>query len=312
MADAARKSYAFGPVPSRRLGRSLGVDPVPFKTCTYDCIYCQLGSTTFKTVERREYAPVEEILADVAECLGRGPKPDYVTLAGSGEPTLHSGLGRIIEGIRKLTTTTVAILTNGSLLSDPQVRADCAKADLVIPSLDAGDEELFQKIHRPAPGLTLEKHVRGIVDFRREFRGRLYIEVFLLDGINANEKEVLKIRARVDRIGPDKVQLNTASRPPTESYARAVPADEMQKLARLFNPPAEVAASGVEMHQGPGIRADENQVLDLVSRHPCTADDVAAGLGIDAEQAKKLLENLAAQDRIEAVVQGGRQFFRAK
>ena len=176
--------HVYGPVPSRRLGRSLGVDLVPFKTCSYDCIYCQLGRTTNKTTERKEYVPVDDVLEELAEKLRSEPGPDYVGLAGSGEPTLHARIGDLIAGIKRLTSVPVAVLTNGSMLWRSDVRAGIAEADLVMPSLDAGTPRRFERVNRPHRDISFEKMVDGLVTFCAVFRGKVWLEVFVLAGIN--------------------------------------------------------------------------------------------------------------------------------
>ena len=205
----AGRRHVYGPVPSRRLGRSLGVDLVPFKTCTYDCVYCQLGRTTDLTTGRREYVPVEEILAQLEEKLRTGPTPDYVSLAGSGEPTLHARIGELIAGIKSLTRTPVAVLTNGSLLGVRDVQDALMEADLVLPSLDAGDAELFQLVNRPHENVEFDDMVEGLVAFRERFAKPVWLEVMLLAGITGIRSEVEKIAALTHRIRPDRVQLNS-------------------------------------------------------------------------------------------------------
>jgi wyosine [tRNA(Phe)-imidazoG37] synthetase (radical SAM superfamily) len=172
---AEEKKYLYGPVPSRRLGRSLGVDIVPFKLCTLDCVYCQLGKTTKKTLQRGDFLPVEAVLAELKSRLADGLEADFITIGGSGEPTLHSRLGALIDGIKKLTSIPVAVLTNGTLLYKKDVRADCAKADVVLPSLDAADEQTFRRINRPRSGLTVEQLISGLCAFRSEFTGQIWL-----------------------------------------------------------------------------------------------------------------------------------------
>jgi wyosine [tRNA(Phe)-imidazoG37] synthetase (radical SAM superfamily) len=180
------KKYLYGPVPSRRLGRSLGVDIVPFKVCPLDCIYCQLGRTVDKTVERKEYVSIEPVLAELKDRLAEDLQADFITISGSGEPTLNSGLGRLIEGIKKITDIPVAVLTNGALFTDKSVRADCLQADVVLPSLDAGDEVAFRKINRQHPDINIEKLITGLCEFRNEFSGRIWLEVFFVEGLNTD------------------------------------------------------------------------------------------------------------------------------
>jgi len=297
-------------VPSRRLGRSLGVDLVPLKTCTYDCIYCQLGRTADRTLRRREYVPVETAVAQVASRLAAlEAPPDYVTLAGSGEPTLHTRLGDLVAGIKRRTDVPVAVLTNGSLLADPAVAEALAGADLVVPSLDAGDARLWRYVNRPHPDLAWDAMVAGLETFTAQFAGRVWLEVLLVDGVTGLEAEVRKIAALVSRIGPDRVHLNTAVRPPAEAFAQPVPRGRLEALAMLFDPPAEVVAEFREAPAGPGGGATPEDVLALLARRPCSVKDVADGLGVAPNEAVKLLDALAAAGRAQARVRNAGVFY---
>ncbi len=301
--------YIFGPVASRRLGRSLGVDLVPFKTCTYDCIYCQLGPTTCKTLERTEWAPLEDVLAELAGALDSNP--DYVTLGGSGEPTLHCRIGELIRRVKAMTDIPVAVLTNGSLLCRRDVRADLAAADLVVPSLDAGGEETFRAVNRPHEDIAFDEMLRGLIDFRRQYEGQYWLEILLLAGQTAAEEEVSRIVECVERIKPDRVQLNTATRPPAEGFARAVPAERLRELAAMFDPPAEVIAdvrSGGEHHAPPTGR---DEIMSLLRRRPSSLDDIAGGLGIHRNEAVKHIEHLLAEGLIEPAPSAGRLYYKA-
>lgn len=298
MATPTEQELVYGPVPSRRLGLSLGVDVVPFKTCPYDCVYCQLGRTTNKTLERAEYVPAEQLIEQLGRRLGQCARPDYITLAGSGEPTLHSRLGWIIEQIKQITDVPVAVLTNGALFYEPAVRADCAKADLVIPSLDAGDERRFRYVNRPHKQLTLERMVAGLEQFRREYAGQIWLEVFLLAGVTAMEVEVRKISSLVERIKPDRIHLNTAVRPPAEPYAEPVAPEQLQRLCQLFGPGAEVIAEFSRTAEQPQFTAGGEEVLALLRRRPCRAQDVATGLSIPLNDAIKRLSDLVERGLI--------------
>jgi wyosine [tRNA(Phe)-imidazoG37] synthetase (radical SAM superfamily) len=300
--------YVFGPVPSRRLGRSLGVDLVPFKTCTYDCIYCQLGRTTHLTVERKEWVPLDAVLDELKPKLAC--RPDYITLSGSGEPTLHSRLGELIQHIRAMTTVPVAVLTNGSLLWRPDVRAELASADVVLPSLDAGNPTKFAFINRPHQSLAFEQIVEGLAAFRREFPGQYWLEVFLLGGYTAIEADVKQIAACVKRIRPDRVQLNTVARPPAESFASPVPASALEGFARCFKPRAEVVAERPSRLASKSRPGSASLVLNLLRRRPCTAGDVAAGLGLNIAESLKWLEVLTRRGELETFRHGGAVFYR--
>ena len=309
MSERGEYRHVFGPVPSRRLGRSLGVDLVPFKTCTFDCIYCQIGRTTKKSVERDVHVPEAEIIDDLRKKLDEGAAPDYVTLSGSGEPTLHSGLGHIISAIKQLTTVPVALLTNGSLLSQEEVRTACLQADVVVPSLDAGDERLFEQINRPHPSLTLSSIVDGLITFRKVYAGQIWLEVFLLDGLNASEPEVEKLKDLIERVKPDRVHLNTAVRPTAEQYAQRVPEEELERLRQLFGPRAEVIADFQKLHDAPEFACQREDVLALLKRRPCSVADVAAGLSIHKNEAVKFLGELEQSGQIASELRGDTLYY---
>lgn len=297
--------YVFGPVPSRRLGRSLGVDLVPFKTCSYDCIYCQLGRTTHKTVDRREWVPLDEVVAELQERLAS--RPDYVTLSGSGEPTLYARVGDLIDRIRSLTDIPVAVLTNGSLLWQAEVRRQLLDAHLVMPSLDAGDKSMFNAVNQPHTDIAFERMLEGLIAFRDEYRGQYWLEVFLLGGHTAVPADARKIAECVGRIRPDRVQLNTVTRPPAEDYAVAVPLRQLRELAALFGPAAEVIADFKGVHLEGAFVATQQMVLQLLQRRPCSVEDIAQGLAIHPNEAAKHVERLLARGLVERVssAQGG-------
>jgi wyosine [tRNA(Phe)-imidazoG37] synthetase (radical SAM superfamily) len=303
-------SYVFGPVPSRRLGRSLGVDLVPFKTCSYDCIYCQLGRTTCKTVERREWVPMDTVIEDLQAKLAL--KPDWITLSGSGEPTLYSRLDELIDRIHSITKVPVAVLTNGSLLWKTEVRAQLLNADLVIPSLDAGSQTVFDAMNRPAPEITFAKMLEGLVRFRREFKNQYWLEVFFLEGINTSQSQVRKMADCAKQIQPDRIQLNTATRPPAEKYAVQVSKTRLSEIAVQFSPAAEIIADYWGVHAQTDFTVQKQTILEMLRRRPCTLDDVAEGLGIHRNEAIKYIEELKTGGLLDIRETGGRTFYSAK
>ena len=299
--------HIFGPVPSRRLGRSLGVDLVPFKTCSYDCIYCQLGRTTNKTVERREWVPLDEVLAELKDKLAT--HPDYITLSGSGEPALFSRLDELIAGIRSMTKVPVAVLTNGSLLWQENVRRQLMDAHLVIPSLDAGHAGMFQAVNRPHEGISFDRMLDGLIDFREEYYGDYWLEVFLLAGHTAVDSELGKIAQCVRRIKPDRVQLNTATRPTAEDYAVMVDRKRLGDLAARFDPPAEVIADYRGVHAQSEFQAGRESVLEMIQRRPCSLDDIANGLNMHRNAVVKYIEELDASGLLQKRYSAGKTFY---
>ena len=301
-------NYVFGPVPSRRLGRSLGVDLVPLKTCSYDCIYCQLGRTTCKTIERKEWVPLDAVLNELEGKLST--RPDYITLSGSGEPTLYSRLDEVIERIKSITDIPVAVLTNGSLLWQEDVQQQLAAADLVMPSLDAGDPATFHLVNRPHEALTFEKMLSGLIAFRQHFHGRYWLEVLLVGAFTDFEPELAAIRTCVGQIAPDRVLLGTVTRPPAEDFALAVPHGRLLEMAATFSPPVEVLEplhDSTLVHQSCASRED---ILGLLARRPCTIDDIATGLRIHRVEVLKYVESMVAEGLIELRAGGKEQVYR--
>lgn len=303
--------HLYGPVPSRRLGRSLGVDIVPYKTCTLDCVYCQLGKTTRHTLQRKEYVPVDDVLSELKTALDACLEADYITISGSGEPTLHSGIGRLIDGIKKLTPIPVAILTNGTLFYLPQVRADCASADVILPSLDAGDQQTFEKINRPYGQITFERLVDGLCALRREYRGQIWLEVFFIERFNTDNAQIAKLSEAIKRIGPDKVHLNTAVRPTAEPGVEKVPPEKLEEMARRLGPNCEVIADFVSSHCKKTTDNIPQTLLSMLKRRPCSLDDVCSALGLVHDDAREYLAGLEKQGIIRSENKAGRTFFKA-
>ena len=300
--------HVFGPVPSRRLGRSLGIDVVPFKTCTYDCIYCQLGKTTDKSIERRPYVSPSDVLEEVKEKLVL--KPDYITLSGSGEPTLCTNLGGFIDSIRAITNVPVAVLTNGSLLWQDEVRQELSAANLIVPSLDAGHAAAFSEVNRPHLAISFEQMVEGLITFSEMYRGRIWLELFVIGGYTASTEEMRKIAEWVKRIKPDRVQLNTVTRPPAERYARTVQKSRLQEFACLFTPRAEVIAE-FRGTAHTDFATTQDAVFQMLERRPASLRDVTEGLGIHRNEALKYIETLLADQHIETVQSTDTLYYRA-
>jgi wyosine [tRNA(Phe)-imidazoG37] synthetase (radical SAM superfamily) len=290
--EESMSEHVYGPVASRRLGRSLGLDLVPLKTCNLNCVYCQLGPTPLTTSERRAYVPADAVLEELQARIGEGLDADYVTLGGSGEPTLNTAFGEVASGVRAACDVPVALLTNGTLFHLREVREACADVDLVLPSLDAGDEPTFQRVNRPHAGLTLAHVVEGLARLRDEFAGQIWLEVMVVEGLNASPEQVRRIRTQIERVRPDRVQVNTPVRPPAEAAVGAADREILERICEALGPTAEVIAP-----LGPGaataqaaVRQDE--VLAVLRRRPCTVADISAGLGIVPNEAVKLVQAL--------------------
>ncbi|MDF0589739.1 radical SAM protein [Candidatus Methanocrinis natronophilus] len=301
-------SHLFGPVPSRRLGLSLGVDLLPFKTCTLDCVYCQLGRTTCLTLDREEHVSTAEVLAEIrtrAEAVdqGREAKFDYLTLAGSGEPLLHRGLEDFIRGAKEAVDKPVALLTNGTLFFREEVRREVLEADLIIPSLDAATAVTFQRVNRPHSDLSIEEVIEGLVRLREEYSGEIWLEVMLVSGFNDSEAPLIAEAA--EKIDPDRIQLNTVVRPPAEPVQPLSPV-EMVEILEVFSGAEVIAEWTREGSKGTGAL-----IIDLLARRPCTLEELAALTALHRNEILKNLELLEAQGEVSSLRHGGHLYFQA-
>jgi len=301
--------YLFGPVPSRRLGLSLGVDLVPFKTCTQNCLYCQLGRDGNLILERKVYVPPQDVLSEIKQWLTEGAAADYITISGSGEPTLHSQLGRIIKGIHSLTKIPVALITNGSLFWIPEVRKECSEADVVLPSLDSGDPKTFEEINHPHPDLDFSKFVDGLRQFRNEYKGPIWLEVFFCEGINTSTDSILNLKRLIEKIQPDRVQLNTAVRPTAHPDVRPVDKDKLQSIAVQLRPDAEVIADFSSQQIPEVFAASEQKILDTLRRRPCGLEELCISLQISPNLAAKHLQYLQEKGQIRIENRKGKNFY---
>lgn len=290
--------YLFGPVPSRRLGRSLGVDLTPFKTCPLDCVFCQLGRTTHKTCERRAYVPTDAVVAELDAWLRSETTADRITLAGSGEPTLHSGFGEVLRFVREQSDIPTALLSNGTLFTVPEVRDAAAQATIVKLSLGAWDQASFERLNRPCSNLVFSEMLDGFQRFREHYSGKLWIEVFLVPGINGALHEVEQIAAHVNTLAPDAIHLNTAVRPPAEAVAIAMERPAMEALAGLFRPAAIVVAEFSATHAA-DVAANEETILAMLQRRPCTARQIGDVFGMHLNEVSKYVGKLARTGQIK-------------
>jgi wyosine [tRNA(Phe)-imidazoG37] synthetase (radical SAM superfamily) len=271
-----------------------------------------LGKTTCKTIQRKEYVPVEDVLTEIKQALDAGLQTDYITIGGSGEPTLHSGIGRLIEGIKKLTTIPVALLTNGTLFYIPQVRADCAGADVILPSLDAGDEVTFDRVNRPVENITFGRLVDGLCDLRKEYKGLIWLEVFLIERFNTDSPQISKIADAIKRIRPDKVHLNTAVRPTAEPEIEKVEAEKLESIARRLGPDCEVIADFVSGRCSKATDTISQTLLSILKRRPCSLGDLCSVTGLSDNDVRPYLETLEKQGAIQSEIKSGQTFFKVR
>lgn len=305
--------YLFGPVPSRRLGISLGIDLVPMKTCSLNCIYCECGRTTDLILDRREYVPLGTVKREYTHFLAHHPGPDYVTFSGSGEPTLNRCIGEIIRFIQsRKPIVPVAVLTNSTLFFNRQVRSELKDASVVIPSLDAATDRVLRKINRPHHKLNINTIIDGLIHFRKEYSGQLWLEVFVLPGLNDTAEELTALKRAIEKIAPDRIQLNTLDRPGTVNYIRAADRTELERVLNFWQlKNASIIAHAPERNKLASYREDaESAILETIARRPCTLEDLTRILGLHTNEVNKYLDVMAADQKIEVVKQNRGFFYR--
>lgn len=307
--------YIFGPVPSRRLGMSLGVDLVPKKVCSLNCVYCEVGTTTKLTTRRMEYVPYEKVIKELEEYMEHNIDPDFITLSGYGEPMLNSRAGDVINFIKQnYPYLKVAVLTNGTLLYDKNVRAELMNADVILPSLDAATEKAFKKINRPYQSLKVEDHIEGLINLRKEFNGEMWLELFILPGYNDSDRDIAALKQAIEVISPNRLQINTLDRPGTIEGIRPALAEELVEIKNKLNfRNTEIVAATPVKEESKAYREDtENAILDTIARRPCTVQDLRALLGIHIQAVNQYLEVLEAKGKITTEIKERGIFYRTK
>ena len=307
----------FGPVSSRRMGVSLGLNLIPVnrKVCTFNCIYCECGATGLLTQDRKEYVPVGEIYAELKDFFLHNPDPDYLTFSGAGEPTLHSHIGEVIAFLKELRPAIpVAVLTNGTLFGDPAVRGELMLADLVLPSLDAATNLALRRINRPPRSFSAAAYVDGLVSFSQEFRGDIWLEILVLPGYNDGEENLNALREAVLRINPGRIQLNTLDRPGTVVGLLPAPMAQLKEIASFLGVKnVEIIAPPQERDQQKSYRSDvESAILETIIRRPCTLDDLGKILGLHINEVNKHLGALEDAGKVETVKQERGIFYQVR
>lgn len=301
--------YVFGPVPSRRLGNSLGVSPVPHKVCNYSCVYCQLGRTDKMTNRREEYFPLDEILQEFQQALADEVSFDVVTVVGEGEPTLYSRLGELLRGIKRLTEKPVAVITNSALMSDAQVRSELMAADIILPSIDAADEQTFKNIDRPYGRLNFNEITQGLADFSHTFQGQIWAEIMLVAGINDDDASLHKFKEMLKEIRYDRLYINAPVRPPAEADVCAPAPERIRRAAELLG------GISIDMLTSGGfysdISDDYEAILSIIRRHPMNRFEIMGFLESRASaNAESMLERLVNDKRVEMIDYKGFTTFR--
>jgi wyosine [tRNA(Phe)-imidazoG37] synthetase (radical SAM superfamily) len=303
--------FVFGPVPSRRLGFSLGVDIIPKKYCTLDCVYCQVGKTTKKTVARSSFFSPEDIVDEIVREVHRNKIIDVVTFSGSGEPTLNKDLGAIVKAVKKRISTPIAVITNGTLLNRPDVRNDVTQADVLMPSLDAGTEEVFLRINKPASSVRLEEMIEGLKALRSGYQGQIWLEIMLIHNINDTPQHLELLKETVGAIGVDKIHLNTVTRPPCEETVRGISQAHLSEIQDFFGPNAEVICGFRKDGVKPSEEDWETNVLAILKRRSLTLNDIVAVTGVSGAEAERTLNRLLSEGRIAKELVEGALYYLA-
>jgi len=304
--------YLFGPVPSRRLGMSLGIDLVPKKVCTLNCVYCEVGETTKLTLDRLEYIRFDKVIDELNDFMKSKPEIDYITFSGSGEPTLNTKIGELINYIKKhFPNIKLAVLTNGTLLYNKSFRQELLLADVILPSLDAASQSAFEKIDRPFFDLNIDNYVQGLINLRKEFKGLIWLEILLLKGFNDSKEELELLKKAILKIKPDSVQLNTLDRPGTVEGLIALSNDELQEIVDFWNLPyVEIIAAPIQRENVKSYKLDiQESILSTINRRPCTLDDLRLILGIHINEINKYLSVLEESRMIRKEVQDRGVFY---
>lgn len=301
-------AYVFGPVRSRRLGRSLGIDLLSLKTCNWNCVYCQLGRTVPLTNRRAEYCPGDAVLTEVRKALDPSAGIDWITFVGSGEPTLHSRIGWLIRQVKKSTSIPVALITNGSLLHIPEVAEEVAAADAVLPTLDAGDAALYRRLNRPHPALSYDSLRQGLVTFRDRYDGLIWLEVMLVEGVNDSEAALRSLAAALDEIEPDEVHINVPFRAPAESWVRVPASDTLRRAREIIGSHARLIEPAPADFEAPRASVLDS-LAEVVARHPLPDEEVRAIFAACGEDPDTAVRELANNTRISRVERQGRWFW---
>jgi wyosine [tRNA(Phe)-imidazoG37] synthetase (radical SAM superfamily) len=306
--------YVYGPVPSRRLGQSLGIDTIPLKTCNWNCVYCQLGHTQPLIHQRQAYIPSADIMAEVKRALAahQPGEIDWVTFVGSGEPVLHDHIGQLIEQVKTLTEIPVAVITNGALLYDPQVRHELAPADAVMPTLDAGTPELYKRINRPHPASTFQRLVTGLVDFRHEYAGQLWVEVMLVRGLNDTEQALQDIATILHRVQPDEIHISLPTRPPAETWVQPADDEGVMRALAILGEVARVLHPAAGSFDVSGADNLADAVVGIITRHPMRQEELERTLAEAApDQVDDILATLERSGRAQVVERYSVRFWSA-
>jgi len=307
--------FLFGPIPSRRLGTSLGVDLIPHKICNLNCVYCESGITNRQTNVRKEYIPVDKVIAELSHYLNQKPALDYITFSGAGEPLLNSGIGKVVHYIKNNHQSyKIAVITNGLLLQDSKVRKELLAVDLVLPSLDASVNETFKKINRPLKEDEINNVIDGLSQFRKEFKGKIWLEVFFLPDYNDDEQSLVTLKESIFKINPDIVQLNTLDRPGTKSDLKPLNFERLIYIREFLNPlPVEIVSRANDQKKFTSLDDElEHTIISAVKRRPCTKEDLLNMINADDKTLTGALEKMMSDQTLKTINQEAGIFYKVQ
>ena len=304
--------HVYGPIPSRRLGSSLGISPIPFGTCNLSCVYCQLGRTINMINERKEFFPVEEIIQEFKEYSKNGlDHVDFVSIVGEGEPLLYSKIGELISQIKKITDKPISVITNGVLLSDKNVWKELALVDVVMPSLDAYNKETFKKINRPHKTISFEKYIDGIIQFSKIYEGKIWLELMLVKGVNDDEESLRKIKETFDKISYDRIYINVPVRPPAEKWAQIPDKKSIELAEEILGGIALDYLAKNDFYSA--IEDDYEAIISIITRHPMNQFEIKGFLeSRNSKAIDSIIERLENDENIEVINYKGLKMFRLK
>ncbi len=311
MKDLTNYKYVYGPVPSRRMGLSVGISPIPKKYCNYSCIYCQLGRTKNLTNKREIYFELDDILEEFKNYMKENIEFDVVTIVGEGEPTLYLKLGDLIEGLKKLTNKPIAVITNGSLFYDETLRKELNKADIVLPSLDAWNEEIFKKINRPHGSIKFDEMIKGLMKFSKDYSGELWIETMIVKDINDKEEDYLQLKAILDMIDYDRLYINTPVRPPAENYVEQPSEESLKKAIEILR------GISIDKLVSEGFYSEEKDdyeaITSIIKRHPMNQYEIKSFLASrKCEKIDDIINKLENDNKIEVISYKNYKTYRLK
>jgi wyosine [tRNA(Phe)-imidazoG37] synthetase (radical SAM superfamily) len=304
--------HVFGPVPSRRLGQSLGIDTIPLKTCNWNCVYCQLGRSKPLTNQRKDYIPLGEIISDVDRALISNPpeEVDWITFVGAGEPTLHAGIGWLIKEVKKRTEIPVAVITNGSLLFLKSMRRALMAADAILPSLDAGTATLYKKINRPHPDIPFSRYLKGLIEFRKEYKGQLWVEVMLIRDLNDTTEALQDIATAVEKIQPDKVHIGMPTRPPVEKWVKPPDSEGIMRASSILGEVAQVIHPREGFFDLSGSQNHVETIIGIITRHPMSEDQLFRAIEfLPNEKRDQIIDSLKTTSKVQIIERLGKRFW---